>query len=87
MVTVSHWYEEMFQNWFFWYKNLNLEMETILIAEDPIIYKKYMNSTEFMTINYSVKKVSRLILGDLILKGLKIGSVELSFRSEQNPFM
>ena len=59
VVTVSHWYEEMFQNWLFWYKNLNLEMETILIAEDPIIYKKYMNSTEFMTINYSVKKVSK----------------------------
>ena len=39
VVTVSEWYDDMFQNWYFWYEALNLKMKVILVAEDSYIYE------------------------------------------------
>ena len=41
VVTVSRWYDEIFQNWLTWYRMLDLDMNLVMIAEDQETYKKY----------------------------------------------
>lgn len=41
VVTVSHGFDDMFQNWLYWYRLLHLKMPVILIAEDEQTFKKY----------------------------------------------
>ena len=50
VVTVSEWYDSMFQNWWHWYQLLDLKMEVILVAEDVFIAKKYKNETSIKVI-------------------------------------
>ena len=61
VVSVSEWYDEIFQNWLLWYKRLNLEMETIVIAEDISTYKKYKNCSDFTTMHFELEKVRAFI--------------------------
>lgn len=61
VVTVSEWYHDIFQNWLFWYKSLDLEMVTILIAEDTRTYEKYVNATELIVLQYEMEKVSMFL--------------------------
>ena len=58
VVTVSDWYADLFENWLFWYRQLDLGMETIVIAEDKVVFEKYCNSSEFETIHFSNREVS-----------------------------
>ena len=55
VVTVSEWYDDMFQNWYFWYEALNLQMKVILVAEDSYIYEKYSNHSSLSVVSYGVK--------------------------------
>ena len=59
MVTVSEWYDEMFQNWWLWYKRLDLKMETIVIAEDSKIYEKYQNQSDFKVLQFKIDEASK----------------------------
>ena len=34
LITVSHGFEDMFRNWWYWYAKLDLNMEVLLLAED-----------------------------------------------------
>ena len=54
VVTVSDWYDDIFQNW---YKLLDLDMMMIVIAEDSKTYEKYKNSTYFETIYFDMEEV------------------------------
>ena len=58
VVSVSEWYDDIFQNWLLWYKRLNLEMETIVIAEDQVTYEKYSNKSDFTTLHFEMDEVS-----------------------------
>ena len=58
VVSVSKWYDEIFQNWLLWYKRLNLEMKTIVIAEDLPTYEKYKNFSDFTTMHFELEEVS-----------------------------
>ena len=60
VVTVSEWYNDMFENWLFWYKKLNLDMEVILVAEDEFIRRKYSNDTMLSLISFDISPVSLL---------------------------
>ena len=57
VVTVSKWYDEIFQNWLIWYRRLDLGMETIVIAEDSITYDKYRNNSDFTLLQFEVNEV------------------------------
>ena len=57
VVTVSKWYDEIFQNWLIWYNLLDLKMETIVIAEDSFTYKKYANHSEFTVMRFEMEEV------------------------------
>jgi len=52
IVTVSEWYDDMFQNWLNWYEKLELDMKVILIAEDQFIHNKYLNHTSSKVVCY-----------------------------------
>ena len=56
VVTVSEWYDDMFQNWYFWYEALNLQMKVILVAEDSYIHEKYSNHSLLSVVSYGVKQ-------------------------------
>ena len=58
LVTVSQWYDDMFQNWWFWYDHLNLGMKVIVIAEDSFILEKYSNHSSFSVMYFGVEQVS-----------------------------
>ena len=60
VVSVSEWYDEIFQNWLIWYNRLNLNMETIVIAEDTVTYDKYNNFTDFVTMHFDMERVGIL---------------------------
>ena len=62
MVTVSRWYDEMFKNWWLWYKRLELGMETIVIAEDEWIFQKYQNESSFKLVYFAMEQVVNLII-------------------------
>lgn len=57
VVSVSEWYDEIFQNWLFWYEILNLDMHTIVIAEDTATYEKYANFSAFTTMYFELEEV------------------------------
>ena len=57
VVTVSKWYEDIFQNWLYWYNKLSLDMKIILIAEDDFILEKYQNHTLMTTISWQHEMV------------------------------
>ena len=57
VVTVSEWYDDMFQNWYYWYENLTLDMKVILIAEDDFIFKKYRNNSSLVVLPLDLSKV------------------------------
>ena len=59
LVTVSQWYEDMFQNWWFWYDQLNLGMKVIVIAEDSYILEKYSNHSSLSIMYFGVEQVSQ----------------------------
>ena len=62
VVTVSDWYDDIFQNWLFWYKLLDLDLMTIVIAEDTKTYEKYKNNTGLKTIYFGMEEVSLIYL-------------------------
>ena len=72
VVTVSEWYDEIFQNWLIWYKSLDLGMETIVIAEDSFTYEKYNNSSDFTLLQFKMDEVrfNSKILENKFLSGL-----------------
>ena len=51
VVTVSKWYDDMFQNWLFWYNLLELDMRVILIAEDRITFEKYAKNKSLQVLS------------------------------------
>ena len=55
VVTVSKWYDDMFQNWLFWYEGLELNMKLVLIAEDQETYLTYSDDNS-ITVLKSVKQ-------------------------------
>ena len=57
VVSVSEWYDEIFQNWLFWYKHLNLDMDMIVVAEDIATYEKYNNCSGFTTMYFDLDEV------------------------------
>ena len=58
VVSVSEWYDDIFQNWLLWYNGLSLGMKTIVIAEDTVTYDKYRNCSHFATLHFDMDKVS-----------------------------
>ena len=58
VVSVSEWYDDIFQNWLLWYNRLSLGMATIVIAEDTVTYDKYRNCSHFTTLHFNMDKVS-----------------------------
>ena len=58
VVSVSEWYDDIFHNWLLWYNRLDLELKTIVIAEDNVIYQKYANCTDFTTLHFEMEEVS-----------------------------
>ena len=62
VVSVSDWYDDIFQNWLLWYKRLNLDMKTIVIAEDNVTYAKYTNKSDFTTLHFEMEEVSQYIM-------------------------
>ena len=56
MVTASHWYDDMLQNWLLWFNNLQLEMGLILVAEDLPTFEKYHDSS-FIVIYFDMNQV------------------------------
>ena len=62
LVTVSQWYDDMFQNWWFWYDQLNLGMKVIVIAEDSFILGKYSNHSSISLMYFGVEQVSYVII-------------------------
>ena len=58
VVSVSEWYDDIFHNWLLWYQRLNLDMETVVIAEDTTTYEKYNNCTDFTTLQFEMEGVS-----------------------------
>ena len=58
VVSVSEWYDDIFHNWLLWYQRLNLDMETLVIAEDTTTYEKYKNCTYFTTLQFEMEGVS-----------------------------
>ena len=57
VVTVSKWYDDIFQNWLYWYYKLSLDMKIFLIAEDDFILEKYQNHTLMTTIYWQHEMV------------------------------
>lgn len=58
LVTVSEWYDELFQNWLLWYKRLDLSMKTVVIAEDSITYRRYHNQSDFDILYFDMEEVN-----------------------------
>lgn len=58
MVTVSEWYDELFQNWWAWYNVLELDMEIVMIAEDSATYDKYKNENSLNVFYFAGNEVS-----------------------------
>ena len=57
-VVVSEWYNELFENWLYWYEQLSTNMTLIVIAEDEFIYQKYHNSSQLKVISLHMNNVS-----------------------------
>ena len=60
VVSVSDWYDDVFQNWWFWYSLLDLKMPVIVIAEDEITFEKYKDNPSFKVIANSLKKLRKV---------------------------
>ena len=58
VVTVSRWYDEIFQNWLTWYKMLDLNMNLVMIAEDQETYKKYSQESAINVMFFDMIDVS-----------------------------
>ena len=62
VISASHWYDDLLQNWIFWYSKLSLDMKVMLIAEDQYIFQKYSNDSFLEVISTISIKVSSLII-------------------------
>ena len=60
LLVVSKWYDELFENWLFWYQKLSIDMEIILLPEDEYIKSKYSNFTgiKVMSMNYQEEEIT-----------------------------
>ena len=60
LLVVSKWYDELFENWLFWFKKLSIDMKIILMAEDSYIKSKYSNFTgiNVLSMNYQEDKIT-----------------------------
>ena len=59
VVTVSKWYDDLFQNWFYWYKSLNLHMDLVLVAEDTYMFNKYNNYSDINVFFFDLNQVMK----------------------------
>ena len=57
-VVVSKWYDELFQNWLYWFQRLSTNMTLILIAEDEFICQKYSNRSQIKVMSLNMNIVS-----------------------------
>ena len=48
MVTVSSGFNDMFENWWYHYKKLNLTIPVYVVAEDSLTVTKYRDNTDFI---------------------------------------
>ena len=60
-VVVSEWYDDLFENWLYWFHKLSTNMMLILIAEDEFIYQKYSNSSLMEVISLNMNIVSFIL--------------------------
>jgi len=49
VVSVSHGFVDMFENWLHWYQLLALDMRVVLIAEDAETFKTYQSRSDLTT--------------------------------------
>ena len=57
LVIASEWYDDLLENWLYWFDKLSLDMEVILVAEDDFIANKYSNYSNLKLISISKKEV------------------------------
>ena len=49
VVTVTMGYDDIFQNWLYWFKKLSLNMKLVVVAEDDSVLQKYQNQGFFIS--------------------------------------
>ena len=57
VVTVTMGYDDIFQNWLFWFKKLSSNMKLVVIAEDALVLQKYQNQSSFSVITFDFPSV------------------------------
>ena len=62
LVTVSHWYDDLFQNWLHWFELLQIDIKLVMIAEDLQTHQKYLNESSFSVLHFALSKVRYLII-------------------------
>jgi hypothetical protein len=50
VVTVSHGFHEMFDNWWYHYKQLKLTMKVKMITEDALTFDRYKSTWELQVV-------------------------------------
>ena len=58
LVTVSTWYNDMFENWLHWFNLLELDMKLIVIAEDEDTFTRYRKEKLFTVLKMKSKEVN-----------------------------
>ena len=58
LVTVSTWYNDMFENWLHWFNLLELDMKLIVIAEDDDTFTRYRKEKLFTVLKMKSKEVN-----------------------------
>ena len=57
----SKWYDDLFENWLYWYEKLDLDMEVILIPEDTFTMRKYSNHPSLSIASMGIVDVNEVI--------------------------
>lgn len=57
VVTVTMGYDDIFQNWLYWFKKLSLNMKLVVVAEDDSVLQKYQNQSLFTVISFDFPSV------------------------------
>ena len=61
IVNSSKWYDDLFENWLYWYEKLDLDMEVILIPEDTFTMRKYSNHPSLSIASMGIVDVNEVI--------------------------
>ena len=62
LISVSEGFDDMYLNWWYWFRKLNISLPVTMVAEDANTWNKYKHSTDLFDVCMSHTKVEENVV-------------------------